>query len=314
VGDEPDIRLVDAHPERDRRRDDVDPVGHEPVLDVRPLPRPETGVVCGCPSPGRSDRLGRPFGACPRRGVDDARRLGDRDPLDEGAELRVGVRVVLHAQVEVRAIEPARDDDRIAEPEPLHDLLPDGWRRGRRQAEDRRAPESLRDRAETSVLGAEVVAPFAHAVHLVDDEERGARGGDPLEDLVIRELLRREKEELDLAPGEAPEDLLPLPRRECRVECGGGAELPSTELLELILLAGEQGRDHDRRPRPLGRRELVDGRLAPAGGQERERVATGDDRPDGRFLSGQEPGMTECLPGETAEGPGVGCGRHECRR
>ena len=107
---------------------------------------------------------------------------------------------VLDGEVDVRPVEAADDDRRVAHAEPLDDLVADRRRGGRGQREHRRAAERLDRRAEPQVVGAEVVAPLADAVRLVDDEQRRPGGGDSSSDLGVGELLRGEEEELERRP------------------------------------------------------------------------------------------------------------------
>ena len=68
--------------------------------------------------------------------------------------------------------------------------------------------------AEAQVVGAEVVAPLADAVRLVDDEQRdaGARRSSSI-DVLVGELLRGEEHELDLVVLGVLEHLVALAAR-----------------------------------------------------------------------------------------------------
>ena len=57
---------------------------------------------------------------------------------------------------------------RIAHAELARDVVAHFGGRGRGERENRRTSEPLDDRAEREVVGAEVVAPLAHAVRFVD--------------------------------------------------------------------------------------------------------------------------------------------------
>ena len=72
----------------------------------------------------------------------------------------------------VGAIEAGGEDLRLFEPQPLDDVLAGGriGRSGQRDA--RHAGEELDQVDQLAIFGAEIVAPLAHAMGLVDGEER----------------------------------------------------------------------------------------------------------------------------------------------
>ncbi len=85
-GDEPDVGLVDAHPERGGRDDDLQAVGEERLLHVacarRARDRRGRPRRAGRARGARGDRLRRPA----RAGVDDGRAASDRaQPLEQRA-------------------------------------------------------------------------------------------------------------------------------------------------------------------------------------------------------------------------------------
>jgi hypothetical protein len=291
VDDEAHVVLVDAHAERDRRDDDVDPgAGHERLLDGVAALHREPGVVGrrahGALVQGGRHLLRRPL----RRGVDDARRLGVGDPIEQRPLLVLGVEEALDREVDVRSVEAAHDDRRIAEPEALDDLGSHRRRRGRGEREHGRAPERVGDVPEPQVIGAEVVAPLRDAVRLVDAEERRLRRREALDDLGVGELLGSEEHELDRALLQAGPDLVALmaPERRVqrhRVQLAVRAVLDG---LELVLLERDQRRHDDRRARPQQAGELVDRRLARSRGHDAERVAPVEDRLDALELAGSQ--------------------------
>ena len=74
-------------------------------------------------------------------------------------------------------------------------------------------PSRFDDGAEREVVGAEVVAPLAHAVRLVDDEEAHRAREQQIEEVAILEALGREVEDLALAVGHLARRLARLARR-----------------------------------------------------------------------------------------------------
>jgi hypothetical protein len=118
--------------------------------------------------------LSMPIGAEDR---EEARSLG-----------RLRQRLV-HLEGQVRALDAGVDDHGVSEPERVDDVVQHVGGGGRSEREDRRPPEPLRGVAETEVGRAEVVAPLRHAVRLVDDEQRGAAGGQRVEELRVLQAL-----------------------------------------------------------------------------------------------------------------------------
>jgi hypothetical protein len=293
MGDEPDIRLVDAHPEGDRGDDDVETAGHERVLDRLTASGAEPGVVRLAASSGRGEVRGHVPARGPRRHVDDAGCRRGRRPLDERPSLGRRVGKGLDAESKVRPVEAAGDDRRVAQPQPVDDLVPDRGRGRRGEAEDRRPPDRLGGGAQAPVLRSEVVAPLAHAVRLVDDEQRRPAGGKALDHVVPGELLGREQQELDRPVGERVEDRRADAVGNGRVERSGAADVELLEGSQLVALQREERRDDKRRTRALDGGQLVDRGLAAAGRKQGKGVAPADRGPDGLVLAGQQPLVAE---------------------
>ena len=200
-------------------------------------------------------------------------------------------------------------------------------RRGGR--EHRHAGGHARDEvAQASVVGAEVVAPVADAVRLVDDEQSDAR--DELRQLLVAERrvvepLGRHQQHVDLVAVELGEHVAPLVRV-------GGVDLHRPHprprgCRDLVAHEREQRRDEHRRPGAAAaqqqRRDEVDRRLAPPGALHDEcPAAVVDERLDRLELPVVEVGVV--APDERAQhleglgaGRGGGChGLHpaRCRR
>ena len=178
--DEPHVRLVDAHAKCGRCDDRLSSSGDEVVLDARPLARLEAGVVVlgweSVAAENARELLGRAARAC----VDDRRSATqgakpiheDRDPV-----LRVGDLGYVVAQVRAHH---ARVDDLERAPECFSDVARRLRRRGGGHPEQRRFAECLEAPPDEEVVGAEVVPPHAHAVHLVDDDEPDAHVGEEI--------------------------------------------------------------------------------------------------------------------------------------
>ena len=142
---------------------------------------------------------GVPLGVLAGGGVDEAGAGQPGDRVEERRLLAVVLGEALDGQVQVRPVEAGDDLPRRAHPQPLDDLGAHRRRGGGRQRDDRRRAEALEDVADPQVVGPEVVTPGRHAVRLVDHEERDARRGEPVDDVVVRELLGGEEDELGVA-------------------------------------------------------------------------------------------------------------------
>ena len=189
-GDEPDVRLVDAHPERGRRDDGLDPPLDEGLLRRRALWRLEPGVVVDGGEIVDAERARQALAAAARAGVDDRRRAAEVvQPPHERAQ------AVLLAVDDLDVVAQVRADDARA-----HDLglpaesggdLP--LRRRRRRgghAEDRGPAERVESAADEEVVGPEVVPPHADAVHLVDHDETDVDPRDRVEEAAAAEAAR----------------------------------------------------------------------------------------------------------------------------
>ena len=95
----------------------------------------------------------------------------------------------------MRPVETADDHLRMAEAEPVGDVLADRRRRGGGQRDDRRSSDLADDVTERKIVRPKVVTPGGQAMRLVDRDQRRAKRlhlGDPLR---RRELLGRDEQE-----------------------------------------------------------------------------------------------------------------------
>jgi hypothetical protein len=125
-------------------------------------------------------------------------------------------------------------------------------------------------------------------VRLVHHEQRHVRLGQLLHGLLARQLLGREKEELELLVGQLLEALLAPLLGHRRVDRGRVARLLLVDVLDLVALERDQRRDHERRAvdHPTG--ELIDRRLPRAGGHHDQRVGAGEHRAHRVLLAGAQ--------------------------
>jgi len=173
MDDVADVRLVDAHPEGDRRHHDVDLVAREGVLVPRPHGVLEPGVVRHGAHAGGTEELGQGFDVLPRQHVDNAALAAPAPRVGQQVLPRPAAVAFL-----VRRDDEVRPEERPLEAVGLHhaeladDVAGDPPGGGGGERQDRHAAELLLEPAEPSIRGAEIVAPLRDAVRLVDDDER----------------------------------------------------------------------------------------------------------------------------------------------
>ena len=205
--------------------------------------------------------------------VDDAAARQLAQPRGEPAEAGVGGRQRQDAETQARPGERAshRAHRRAARAELLDHVVDDPLVGGGRRREHRTAGRKGREQvADAPVVGAEVVAPVADAVGLVDDQQ--PRGLGKARELLVAEAgvvqpLGTHQQQVDLTGGQRRRDLGPL------VGVGGvhghGAQPGPPRGVDLVAHQGQQRRDDQRRPGAAGAqqrgREEVDRRLAPPG-------------------------------------------------
>ncbi len=189
--------------------------------------------------------------------VDDRRStIEPAEPVDEDADAILLVRDLLDVVAKIRADHARRHDLRLAA-ERAADLLRRLRGRSRRHPEERRLAE-LRERAtDEEVVGAEVVPPHAHAVHLVDDDETDADRAEHLEESGLAKPLGRCVHEALATRTDLLEPCGGVFRSERRVDERRRRSHPRRELVHLILHQRDERREDERRLRPQHRRELV---------------------------------------------------------
>ncbi len=208
---EPHVGLVDAHAEGGRRDDDLRAIGDEVVLDACPLARLETRVVMLGPEAVAAQYPCQLLGRASRSRVDDRGAAAERaKALDEDLDPVFRVGDLLHVVAETRAHDAGVHDLELA-PERLPDVARGLRSCRRRHPEDRRVAERLEAAPDEEVVGAEVVPPHAHAVHLVHDDEPDPDSRQELDEARLAEPFRRCVDEPRLARLDGGEALRPSP-------------------------------------------------------------------------------------------------------
>ncbi len=325
VVDEAHVRLVDAHPERDRGDDDAHVIVDEPALGRAPDLRGQPGVI-GQGTPTLAPQLCcRLLGAPAGEAVDDAgvaRGLG----AQEADQLGRGVALGRDPVADVRAIEAAEEHARRFQAQLGRDLAPGRQIGGRGQRDPGHLGPALVEHGELEIFRAEVMAPLRDAVRLVDREQRDRDLVEPGQETVGQKPLRRQVEKIELARfGLAANPALLLGRQAGVQEGRAQAELAQRH--HLILHERDQRADDDRRAGPEQGGNLVAQRLAAAGGHDDQRVAAGDHTAHDRLLLAPEGAEAEDVvqersrvarparrTGRTCHGRRHGCPRWNRRR
>ena len=275
VGHEADVRLVDAHPERDRGHHDQAVLAQEACLVGGAGTRVEPRVVRQRRYPLAGQELGRLVHRRPGQAVHDA---GFARVLRAQQVQQLPARLVLqHDPVgDVRPVEAGDEVARAAQVEPGGDLGPGGLGRRRGQGDPRHVRPPLVQRGQFEVIGPEVVPPLGHAVRLVDREQRDPAAIEQPHRRFGPQPLRRQVEQVQLARQERRLDPPPLARLLGRVE-EPGPHAQRGQRVHLVLHQRDERRDDHAGAVPDERRDLVAQRLAAAGRHEHERVAAAGD-------------------------------------
>ncbi len=186
--------------------------GEEGVLRRRPLVRLHPGVVVERADAVAAEEAREPLARLAGAGVDDRRAVRPREPRQQ-RPLAVLLRVDgVDGVAEVRPDDARAHDVEVAA-ERAADLGLGVGGGGGGEAEHRRLPELGERGPDEQVVRAEVVAPHAHAVHLVDDDEADPRGRERLDEVAPPQALGRGEQERHAAGGERAEPRLDLVRR-----------------------------------------------------------------------------------------------------
>ncbi len=295
VHDGADVGPVDAHPEGVGAGDDLQSALGEVALDAVAGGAGEPGVIGGgAPAPGRQ-ALRLRLGALARRRVHDGpaapgarrrQRLGQRRVHQAGA--LAGAAGLAGAQGEVRPGEAVHDLGRVGrQAEARHDLVTHHRRRGRRAGQHARRAQVGEERADLEVLRAEVVAPLADAVRLVDRDQRAGERGERLPEPGRDQPLGRHVDEPDRAARDLPEPAAQLARLERGGQEGGG-HAARRQRLHLIVHERDERRDDERRAGEEAGGELVRQALPAAGGGDQQEAPALQERLDRLALARAE--------------------------
>ena len=187
-------------------------------------------------------------------------------------------------------------------PSPACDLLGHAGSGGGGDGEHGRVAQLGERLGDEEVVGAEIVAPHADAVGLVDDDPGDAGRPQGAEEGVVAQPLGRDVDELEVAPRQIVEAGAHLVAGEGAVDQRGARADGGRERLDLVLHQGDQRRDDDGRALVEQRRELEGQRLAGAGRHDRQRVLAAQRAGDDGGLPGAQILVAE-LCAEGVENP-----------
>lgn len=134
---------------------------------------------------------------------------------------------------------------------------------------DRHVWQYIAQLAEAAVLGAEVVAPLADAVGLVDGDVSGVGLDHERHERRREQTLGCNEKDLEFARGDAVADLVELVDVHL-AEHGGRGDAGESQAGDLVLHQRDQGRDDEGEATGDERRHLVAEALAATGGEDGE--------------------------------------------
>ena len=306
VDHQPDVRLVDAHAEGDGRRHDRHVAVDESLLRAAAGLRVEAGVVGqrGVAAGGQS--FGEAFGLAPREAVDDGRLPS---PLVEQIhQLPEGPLLRLHRIRQVGAVEAGDEAGAIAETQLGCDVFPYPLGRRRGQRHHRRIGEARPQLGQVAVVGAEVVAPLADAVRLVDGDEADGQGLQEPPESGRAHPLGRGVENPQTAGERRLLHAPKLVEAERAVDEGGG-DAVRAQRVHLVLHQRDKRRHHQGQAARRHRGQLIAQRLAPARRDDDEAVPPRERIGDDRLLPGAELVVAEMLLEQAAQIARVGGSR-----
>ena len=292
VDDEADIRAVDAHAEGDGGDDQIALLRDESVLHAPPFVRRFAGVIGERFVAQRFQRVVRLIDILAAQAINDARLA--LVPIEDFADLLVRIAAAQYTVSQVRPVEIADEHKRINERQLLANILAHLLGRRRGVAVDAYTGEDLLDSAHHAIFGAEIVPPMADAMGLVNRE--GLDVGLPAQIVKLRhhQTFRRDEQQ---ANGPVAHVLFvggALRRREGAVELDRG-DVARLQAVHLIFHERDERRDDDGGAAAQHGRRLVAERLAAAGGEHEQRIATIQYGPHRVFLQRAKRAVTPVL-------------------
>ncbi len=287
VRHEANVRLVDAHAEGDGGDHHHILGRHEIALVARAHAGVEPGVIGAYRAAAARDLRRDLVGGVAGGGVDDASAglIGD-ERLELGGQPVAGRDGV----ADVRPVEAGDDQPIIGNAELLEDVGAGMRVRRSGEREPRHVRKGIEQRAQQTVIGAEVVPPFGDAMRLVDREQRERGRAQQATEALARGAFGRDIEQVQLAVAEAAHRLGAI------IVGGGerrGFDAEPLGRADLIVHQRDQRRHNHGRAVPRQSRQLIAKRLARAGRHHRQCAAPGHHAIDHRLLDAAKAGKAE---------------------
>jgi hypothetical protein len=137
-----------------------------------------------------------------------------------------------------------------------------------------RIAQPLAEPSQASVVGAEVVSPFADAMRLVHRQQLDPRAADRVQKPLVPQPLGRHVDQIEFASGQLLQAGLLFGQRQRTVDARG-ADAQRGQAVDLVLHQGDQRRDDQRDALAGDRGQLVAETLAPAGRHDAQAVVAG---------------------------------------
>jgi hypothetical protein len=192
--------------------------------------------------------------------------------------------------MQIRPVEGAQEDARLTIEQPGDDV---GARRrvGRGgHGKNPHVADGRGRRAQTEIVGAEVMPPLRHAMRFVNGDAARPRLAQERLGVRPREALGRDIEQREPALAQQPQHGGVLLAVVGGIE-RAGPHPERAQLLHLIAHQGDERRDHQRQPAIDERGKLIAQALARARGHDGQHILAGEDRREDFGLSRPEIGI-----------------------
>ena len=206
MGDKPHVRLVDPHAKGDGGNDDDAVLAQKPFLVCCPRVGRQAGVVGHGIKTGIAKPLSRSLDLLARQAVHHPGLIGML-LLQKAQQLLLGIAALAHPVADIGPVKAGDKPGRVAQGQPLHNLVARGdiGRRGQRHTGHAR--KTLGQRRQAQILGPEVMPPLRHAMGLVDGDQRQWRLSEQVQRTRQHQPLRRHVQQIQLAGPEPGFDL-----------------------------------------------------------------------------------------------------------
>jgi hypothetical protein len=287
VNHEADVRLVHAEAERVRRDHHARVAAHERVLAFVTLARAELAVIAQDRYVRSRERVVQRLEAAQRGDVHDAGTGQRSHEIEDLRHALVFAADVIDAVMKVGPVHRGLDQFHRRPRQRSADVVGHGVGGGRREREHGRIAQRRERVRDVEERRAEIVAPLADAVRLVDDHPRNRRSLERAQRIGIGETLGCYERDLHLAGDHIAERFPARGVAERAVDLRD--RYPRLgQRIRLVLHQRDQRRDDERHAGQVQRRQLVAQRLACAGRHDRERIAPRDHGANHVLLAGTQ--------------------------